>query len=507
MSSRWQKRDQSRPDRKVSFSFIWQIQLASSANRNALLKHTFQHNTRTVLSQAAGMAQHEQSAASFPEHIRKKRNGEQLSAGEIRDFVQGVKDKTIQESQIGAMLMAIWLQGMVAEETLALTKEMMMSGEVMSWPAEWEGLVVDKHSTGGVGDKISLVLAPALAACGCKVPMISGRGLAHTGGTLDKLESIPGFNVYQSVQQLHGILEEVGCCIVGQTDNLVPADKVMYALRDVTSTVDSLPLITGSIISKKGAESLNALVLDVKFGNAALYKDLGSAKSLAQSMVTVGNSLGIRTGAVLSRMNCPIGRCVGNTLEVMESLECLKGRGPDDILELVTSLGGLLLWMVGRAGSLEEGKKVISTTLQNGAALEKFQNMMIGQGVTSQIAASLCSTNTDYYGILRRAHYQTELETQGHGTVLDIDGMVIAQVLHRLGAGRSKAGDPVNHSVGAELLLSLGQKVEKGQPWLRVHYETPALSAEQRLSLQGALTLGPADQLLTQPLVAEIILP
>uniref|UniRef100_A0A8C8EXU9 Thymidine phosphorylase n=1 Tax=Oncorhynchus tshawytscha TaxID=74940 RepID=A0A8C8EXU9_ONCTS len=447
------------------------------------------------------MAHHEQSTATFPEHIRKKRNGEQLSAGEIRDFVQGVKDKTIQESQIGAMLMAIWLQGMVAEETLTLTKEMMMSGEVMSWPAEWEGLMVDKHSTGGVGDKISLVLAPALAACGCKVPMISGRGLAHTGGTLDKLESIPGFNVYQSVQQLHRILEEVGCCIVGQTDNLVPADKVMYALRDVTSTVDSLPLITGSIISKKGAESLSALVLDVKFGNAALYKDLGSAKLLAQSM------FGDPYGAVLSRMNCPIGRCVGNTLEVMESLECLKGRGPDDILELVTSLGGLLLWMIGRAGNLEEGKKVISTTLQNGAALEKFQNMMIGQGVTSQIAASLCSTNADYHSILRRAHYQTELETQGHGTVLDIDGMVIAQVLHRLGAGRSKAGDPVNHSVGAELLVSLGQKVEKGQAWLRVHYETPALSAEQRLSLQGALTLGPVDQLHTQPLVAEIILP
>ncbi|CAB1346282.1 unnamed protein product [Coregonus sp. 'balchen'] len=312
----------------------------------------------------------------------------------------------------------------------------------------------------------------------------------------------------------------------------------MYALRDATSTVDSLPLITGSIISKKGAESLSALVLDVKFGNAALYKDLGSAKSLAQSLVTVGNSLGIRTGAVLSRMNCPIGRCVGNALEVMESLECLKGRGPDDILELVTSLGGMLLWMTGLAGSMEEGKKVIARTLQNGSALEKFQNMMIGQGVTSQIAASLCSTYADYHSILRRARYQSELETQGHGnththtftqvqihkcthtrihcmtlafvsagTVLDIDGMVIATVLHRLGAGRSKAGDPVNHSVGAELLVSLGQNVEKGQPWLRIHYETPVLSAEQRLSLQGALTLGPADQLLTQPLVAEIILP
>ncbi|XP_067110995.1 thymidine phosphorylase isoform X5 [Osmerus mordax] len=376
---------------------------------------------------------HVQTSATYQELIRKKRDGGQLTQREIRDFVQGVKLKTIQESQIGAMLMAIWQKGMETEETHALTKEMMHSGEVMSWPAEWEGLVVDKHSTGGVGDKVSLVLAPALAACGCKVPMISGRGLAHTGGTLDKLESIPGFNIYQPVQQLQRILAEVGCCIVGQTETLVPADKVLYALRDATSTVDSLPLITGSIISKKGAESLSALVLDVKFGRAALYKDLASAKTLAQSLVTVGNSLGMRTGAVLSRMDAPIGRCVGNSLEVIESLEILKGRGSHTLIDLVTTLG----------------------------------------------------------------------------TVLDVDGMVLAEVLHSLGAGRSKAGEPINHSVGAELLVSLGEQVDKGQPWLCVHFESPALSPAQTLLLQNILTLGtPLPQHThTHTLVEETILP
>ncbi|XP_067110992.1 thymidine phosphorylase isoform X2 [Osmerus mordax] len=452
---------------------------------------------------------HVQTSATYQELIRKKRDGGQLTQREIRDFVQGVKLKTIQESQIGAMLMAIWQKGMETEETHALTKEMMHSGEVMSWPAEWEGLVVDKHSTGGVGDKVSLVLAPALAACGCKVPMISGRGLAHTGGTLDKLESIPGFNIYQPVQQLQRILAEVGCCIVGQTETLVPADKVLYALRDATSTVDSLPLITGSIISKKGAESLSALVLDVKFGRAALYKDLASAKTLAQSLVTVGNSLGMRTGAVLSRMDAPIGRCVGNSLEVIESLEILKGRGSHTLIDLVTTLGGLLLVMSSRSASLEEGKRAVARTLQDGSALAKFQAMMQAQGVANHVACSLCSAHTDYYSVLRRAQNQTELKTQRQGTVLDVDGMVLAEVLHSLGAGRSKAGEPINHSVGAELLVSLGEQVDKGQPWLCVHFESPALSPAQTLLLQNILTLGtPLPQHThTHTLVEETILP
>ncbi|KAG7218927.1 hypothetical protein INR49_019427 [Caranx melampygus] len=445
---------------------------------------------------------------SIPDLIKKKRDGGQFTDEEVTTFIRAVTNKTIQDCQTGAMLMAIWQKGMAVKETETLTREMMKSGEVMSWPKEWAGLVVDKHSTGGVGDKVSLVLAPALAACGCKVPMISGRGLAHTGGTLDKLESIPGFTVQQPTQQIQKILGSVGCCIVGQTEKLVPADRVLYSLRDATSTVDSLPLITGSIISKKGAETLDALVLDVKFGRAALYKDLESAKELAQSMVNVGNGLGMRTGAVLSSMDATIGRCVGNSLEVIESLETLKGRGPEDLMELVVTLGGLLLEMTGRAPDLSLGKKQISDAVIGGTALSKFQAMMEAQGVAKETAQSLCSAHSDYYSVLRKAVHQTELTTPTEGVVLDVNGLVLAEVLHKLGAGRSKVGEPVNHSVGAELLVSLGQRVKKGAPWLRLHYETPAPTPDQMSRLQNALSLGSNTATQQQhTLVREVLMP
>uniref|UniRef100_A0A665TH05 Thymidine phosphorylase n=2 Tax=Echeneis naucrates TaxID=173247 RepID=A0A665TH05_ECHNA len=445
---------------------------------------------------------------SIQDLIRKKRDGEVLSDEEVKAFIQAVTDETIQPCQTGAMLMAIWQKGMVDRETEVLTREMMTSGEVMSWPKEWAGRVVDKHSTGGVGDKVSLVLAPALAACGCKVPMISGRGLAHTGGTLDKLESIPGFTVQLPSEQIQQTLSSVGCCIVGQTAMLVPADRILYALRDATSTVDSLPLITGSIISKKGAESLDALVLDVKFGRAALYKDKESAKELAQSMVNVGNRLGIRTSAVLSCMDAPIGRCVGNSLEVVESLEALKGNGPADLMELVSTLGGLLLMMTGLVSDLPAGQKNISEAVSSGAALDRFRAMMEAQGVDRDLARTLCSPNTDYHQILRKAEHQLELTAPSDGVVSDVDGMTLAVVLHKLGAGRSKVGEPINHSVGAELLVSLGQKVGKGVPWLRLHYEDPAPTPDQIRQLQEGLVLTKESQ--TRPkhsLVEETLLP
>ncbi|XP_035534154.1 thymidine phosphorylase [Morone saxatilis] len=446
---------------------------------------------------------------SIPDLIKKKRDGRTLSDDEIKTFIQSVVNETIQECQTGAMLMAIWQKGMVDQETKTLTREMMSSGEVMSWPEEWAGLVVDKHSTGGVGDKVSLVLAPALAACGCKVPMISGRGLAHTGGTLDKLESIPGFSIHRSAAQILEILGSVGCCIVGQTEKLVPADRVLYALRDATSTVDSLPLITGSIISKKGAESLTALVLDVKFGGAALYKDLESAKELAQSLMNAGNSLGMRTAAVLSRMDATIGRCVGNSLEVIESLETLKGNGPADLMELVTTLGGVLLLMTGSVSDLSEGSRRISEAVIGGAALSRFQAMMEAQGVANETARSLCSAHSDYYSVLRKSQHQRELETPADGVFEGVDGLVLAEVLHKLGAGRSKAGEPVNHSVGAELLVSPGQRVGKGDSWLRIHYEDPVLTADQIHQLQTALRLRPCDRPQTPQtrLVQELLLP
>ncbi|XP_003972720.1 thymidine phosphorylase [Takifugu rubripes] len=444
---------------------------------------------------------------TIPDLIKGKRDGRVLSDEEIRTFVRMVTNKSIQEAQIGAMLMAIWQKGMIDSEIQTLTREMMSSGEVMSWPKSWEGLVVDKHSTGGVGDKVSLVLVPALAVCGCKVPMISGRGLAHTGGTLDKMESIPGFNINQSASQILEILSSVGCCIVGQTESLVPADRVLYALRDATSTVDSLPLIAGSIISKKGAESLSALVLDVKFGQAALYKDLKGAKELAHLLVKVGNGLGIRTGAVLSSMNSMIGRCVGNSLEAMESLETLKGRGPDDLMELVNTLGGVLLLMTGLVPDLSEGRKQIHEAVTGGAALSRFQAMLEAQGVAREAAMQLCSAHTDYFKVLRKSEHQLELQSGADGTVLDINGLVIAEVLHNLGAGRTKAGQAINHSVGAELLVSVGQRVAKGDSWLRLHHEDAALPPDLISRLQNAVMLGNADTGVRPKLIEELLLP
>ncbi|XP_077356947.1 thymidine phosphorylase isoform X2 [Festucalex cinctus] len=444
---------------------------------------------------------------SIPDLIKKKRDGGTLSDGDIKTFVKSLSCGSIQDCQTGAMLMAIWQQGMDVHETATLTKEMMLSGEIMSWPREWAGLVVDKHSTGGVGDKVSLVLAPALAACGCKVPMISGRGLAHTGGTLDKLESIPGFSIHQSAEQVRAILSSVGCCIVGQTETLVPADRILYATRDITGTVDSLPLITGSIISKKGAESLMALVLDVKFGQAALYKDLRGAKELAQLLVKAGNELGMRTGAVLSRMDGVIGRSVGNSLEVIEALDVLKGGEQKDLMELVTTLGALLLTMTGLAADQSEGRRKISQAVSGGHALLKFQGMMEAQGVAKETARALCSAHTDYFKILRKAKHQLDLTASRDGVLVDVDGLILAEVLHKLGAGRSKAGQPVNHSVGAELLRSLGQKITKGTAWLRVHYEEPAPSPDQIERLQSALVLGSLADWQRQSLVQEVILP
>ncbi|XP_053112715.1 thymidine phosphorylase isoform X2 [Hemicordylus capensis] len=401
------------------------------------------------------------SRISFPEIIRKKRDGKKLEEQEICYFVQAVTKQTLQEGQIGAMLMAIRLQGMDPEEILVLTREMATSGKVLEWPEEWHGLLVDKHSTGGVGDKVSLPLAPALAACGCKVPMISGRGLGHTGGTLDKLESVPGFRVSQSPEQMKQILEKVGCCIVEQSKELVPADKALYALRDITATVDSMPLITGSILCKKAAENISALVLDVKFGSAALYPTLESARQLAHSLVSVGTQLGISTVAVLSMMDRPLGHRVGHSLEVLESLECLEGRGPEELRELVTTLGGTLLWQCGRASSVSQGTARIAQALDDGSALRTFQSMLQAQGVEVDVARALCAGGEEErFQVLKRASLQEELVAQCNGS-----------------------------------------------PWIRIHYDRPKLSDADRCKLQGALLLDTSEPFAPSLWVVETILP
>ncbi|XP_062434892.1 thymidine phosphorylase [Rhea pennata] len=445
---------------------------------------------------------------SIPALIRKKRDGERLQDEEIESFVRGVTAGTVQEGQIGAMLMAIRLRGMDAAETLALARAMAASGRALAWPEGWRGRLVDKHSTGGVGDKVSLALAPALAACGCKVPMISGRGLGHTGGTLDKLEAIPGFSAAQSPEQMRRILEQAGCCIVGQSEELAPADRVLYALRDVTATVDSQPLVTASILSKKAAEKVSALVVDVKFGSAALFPTLESARQLAQSLVAVGGRLGIRTAAALSRMDAPLGRCVGSSLEVLEALQCLEGRGPADLRELVTALGGLLLWQCGAAPSAARGAGRLARALDDGSALRAFEAMLGAQGVPPASARLLCAGSAaQRRRLLGQAATRQDLPAPRAGTVQQVEALPLARVLHELGAGRTRVGDTINPRVGAELLVSVGQRLQPGQPWLRVHHDGAELGAAQRQALQAALALCEDEPFEPGPRVAELVLP
>ncbi|EHB03474.1 Thymidine phosphorylase [Heterocephalus glaber] len=449
----------------------------------------------------------------LPELIRRKRDGERLSEEDIRHFVHAVVEGSAQDTQIGAMLMAIRLRGMDLEETFALTQALAKSGQQLEWPEAWHQQLVDKHSTGGVGDKVSLVLAPALAACGCKVPMISGRGLGHTGGTLDKLESIPGFSVIQSPEKMQMLLERVGCCIVGQSKELVPADGLLYAARDVTATVDSLPLITASILSKKIVEGLSALVVDVKYGGAAVFPDQEQARELARALVDVGAGLGMRVAAALTAMDNPLGRSVGHALEVEEALLCLDGAGPRDLRDLVSQLGGALLWLSGQVGTHAQGAVRVTTALDDGSARGRFERMLAAQGVDPGLARALCSgTPAQRRQLLPRAREQEELCALEDGTVERIQALPLALVLRELGAGRSRAGETIRLGVGAELLVDVGQRLRRGTPWLRVHLDRPALSTPQRHALQEALVLSerapfeapsPFTQLVLPPPVSQ----
>ncbi|XP_019615793.1 PREDICTED: thymidine phosphorylase-like [Branchiostoma belcheri] len=465
---------------------------------------TFEQVKRNMATDSSRQREVEMSNFRAPDVIAKKRDGQALSKEEIQYFVKGVVSKEFQDSQIGAMLMAIFLNGMNRDETITLTRAMRDSGSTLSFPAEWAGLIVDKHSTGGVGDKISLPLAPALAACGLKVPMISGRGLGHTGGTLDKLESIPNFTVDCTTGEMGDILEKVGCCIVGQTADIVPADRIMYGIRDVTGTVASLPLITASIVSKKASEGLSALVLDVKYGKAAFMETLDKARDLAQSMVSASEGLGMKTVALLTRMDNPIGLTIGNGLEVWESLLCLQGEGPQDLKELVCQLGGHLLARVGTAATASEGAEKIAEKLSNGEALQKFCDMMVAQGVKQETAEALCCPDTDIFTILPRAQHVQDLCCQTSGFIQSIDALELARVSAELGAGRSKAGEAVDPAVGLQLLKTVGSKVTKGDVWVKVHHQGDCVSANHITRLQKSLLIG-GESVEVGSRVAEVI--
>lgn len=387
----------------------------------------------------------------------------------IADMVNGVVDGSLNDEQVIDFLQKIFDEGLDEESTIKLTESMRDSGRVLSWPKEWSHLVVDKHSTGGVGDKVSIVLAPALAACGLKVPMISGRGLGHTGGTLDKLESIAGFRVDLSIDEMREQVEQIGLAMVGQTDALVPADRRMYALRDVTNTIASIPLITSSIVSKKAAEGLSSLVLDVKHGRAAFMQEREQAEALSQSMADVANGMGISTSVVLSAMDQPLGCAIGNALEIVESVETLCGRGPHDLEELVCVQGGILLEASGIVDDMNEGALMIHNCLNDGSAFTKFLEMVDAQGGNRDDFASDFSMLSSL-GLLDDNLLSTEIYVDKNGWIDDIDAMSIALACLELGSGRKVLTDTVDHSVGAIIEAQLGDEVDIGDTLIVIYH-------------------------------------
>ncbi len=377
----------------------------------------------------------------------------------VGDFIEGVTDGSLSDDEIIVWLKDVYGNGMSVSEVTELTLRMRDSGKTLDW--EDNTKVVDKHSTGGVGDKVSIALAPALAACGLSVPMISGRSLGHTGGTLDKLESIPGFNTEIGIEEFMLQVDEIGLAIVSQKSDLVPADKRLYSLRDVTGTVASIPLITSSIVSKKAAEGISSLVLDVKFGRGAFMEDIESARELSESLVEVSNGLGVSTIAVLSSMNQPIGYSVGNSLEILESVETLLGRGPADLEELVCVLGGLLLESSGSSNDFEEGAAKILDSLYDGSAFGKFIEMVVAQGGDPDLFESEVSL-LEGLGILDQTLKSDSLEAKQGGWIADIDAMDIAEICLEMGAGRLRLGDKIDHQVGVVMEVQVGDTVEVG---------------------------------------------
>ena len=427
--------------------------------------------------------------------IRKKRDGGALDRAEIDNFVAGATDGSWPDYQISALLMAIVLRGMGDEETAWLTEAMARSGARFDLQA-LPGLKVDKHSTGGVGDKTSLVLAPLAAACGVVVPMMSGRGLGHTGGTLDKLESIPGFRVDCSAREIVDALAEVGCVIVGQTRDIAPADRRLYRLRDVTATVESIPLITASIMSKKLAEGIDGLVLDVKVGCGAFMKTVGDAEQLAQSMVRAGQLAGVRTEALLTRMDAPLGRAVGNAIEVVEAIETLRGQGPRDLTELSVILAARMVLMAERAETIGEAERRVRDAMASGAASDRFRRMVARQGGDPGVV--------DEPSRLALASGRELARAPRAGYVTGLDAMLIGRAAAALGAGRATAEDRVDHGVGIRVLASLGALVRAGEPVLElIHRDGKGLGDAAALAVQ-AIELGGAPPV-PQPLVVGTV--
>jgi pyrimidine-nucleoside phosphorylase len=418
--------------------------------------------------------------------IRRKRDGGALDRGQVEFFVRGVTDGTLPDYQVSALLMAILLRGMSPEETAWLTDAMVRSGVRVDYP-DVDGIPVDKHSTGGVGDKTSLILAPLAVACGAIVPMMSGRGLGHTGGTLDKLESIPGFRTALSLDDLKVAIATIGCALIGQTSEVAPADRKLYALRDVTGTVESVPLICASIMSKKIAEGIGGLVLDVKTGSGAFMKTLDDSRALARSLVAIGESAGVSSEALITRMDTPLGLHVGNASEVIESVEVLKGGGPADTRELSIALAARMLVVAQVESDAAEAERRIRGALASGAALEVFRTVIENQGGDPRVI--------DDYARLPSAPGEDRVIARASGYVqLESEGIGRAAVA--LGAGRSTLDDVVDPGVGVEIIARTGTQVSAGDVVLLVkHRDGRGLDAARAL-LDTAITIndGPVPE-------------
>jgi pyrimidine-nucleoside phosphorylase len=406
--------------------------------------------------------------------IAKKRDGHELSREEIARFLDGFASGRIPDYQMAALAMAIYLRGMTTRETAALTDEMLESGQILQWENDGRP-VVDKHSTGGIGDKTSLILAPLLACCGLRVPMLSGRGLGATGGTLDKLESIPGYRTDLAIPEIRTLVDRVGCVITGASQELAPVDRKLYALRDVTATVPSVPLITASIMSKKLAEGLNALVLDVKWGSGAFMKTADEARALADSLVSTGRRMGVRTVALVTDMNQPLGRMCGNAVEVNEAVDALQGRGPADLWQVTEELAVELLLLTNVAADREAAKEQIRGHIASGRALEKFAEMVAAQGGDLDQPRPVAAVS--------------EVLSSQSGYVAAIDTEKLGLAIIELGGGRKVMGDRIDFSTGLEMLVRLGDRVEQGQPLVKLfahphHREHGAALVERAIRIE-----------------------